>query len=241
MRPMLLSVKLTDDELRLRRDRLGDTVQEYEAISLDNERAAEGWKEEKKERESKEEKMRQALLELGRAIKSGKELRLVEVEERPNVASRMIEIWRLDEETIVDVRPMSSSELEKYATKDLFEKDPAEPKPTRAALAGEELPAEPTACDPLDVAEQWAAGWVHDPAARTTEEELAASWAQAARIAGIEPNTIAWKRTIKEATGCVRVRDGSGYNVRRYTEAELCELAANEARPVNTSSPIIDV
>lgn len=98
-----LPVKLSDDELRARSDDLAKA--EIDRVNLETRKSADS---SNYNRQIKESKLK--IAELSQAISSRQEHRDVEIEERRNDETYMIELWRLDTQEKIEQRAMTTQE-----------------------------------------------------------------------------------------------------------------------------------
>jgi hypothetical protein len=98
-----LPVRLSDDELRARSDDLAKA--EIDRVQLETKKSAESSNYNKQIKESKIK-----IAELSQAISSRQEYRDVEIEDRRNEETYMIETWRLDNNEKISERAMNSQE-----------------------------------------------------------------------------------------------------------------------------------
>jgi len=98
-----LPVRLSDEELRSRSDDLAKA--EIDRVQLETKKSAESSNYNKQIKESKIK-----IADLSQAISSRQEYRDVEIEERRNEDTFMVEVWRLDTNEKISERAMTSAE-----------------------------------------------------------------------------------------------------------------------------------
>ncbi len=101
----LLPVKLTEEELTLKRDQLADKIYEGKSLDADLARVKADYK-------SRMEANKSEIEHLAGAIRDKEEMRNVQIIERRDDILRRIETVRIDTGEVVELRPMTISEMQ---------------------------------------------------------------------------------------------------------------------------------
>lgn len=105
-----LPCALSDDELRARGEELGKLVDQRVAKEAEKKETTKMLKEEV-------DALGEKIVRMATIVRTKEEERPVEVVERPNLAKRMIEHYRLDLHELVSSRPMTPSEVVEFEQK----------------------------------------------------------------------------------------------------------------------------
>lgn len=100
-----LPCRLSDEEKRLRGRELASEVKKKLDLEDEKKEAMAEFKERKEEIDGR-------IVKLTEVVNSGSEPRQVECEERPDYASKLVEVWRLDYHEVAFTRPMEPHELQ---------------------------------------------------------------------------------------------------------------------------------